>query len=448
MRCFLQTNGSKRVRMFTLFCLMLISQSAFSNSKYYYFYTEFHPYPSGKGKIYVSTDNKINPDTISNWKDELEIQECLWTIGGQDYYMYGKPVGDYIVAGLSTGKRADELSDWAPTTDEDGNVVLSQNTYPYRYTPTSSISDNDSLTCVSKAPMFPTHCAYLVFTKVSAKVANGYDRFGSAKCSKIVNDTGDQVILEATPADERCHFSYWQRNSDGAKVETNPLTVDVQNSDIYSAYFSCDSATVVNQPEGGYMIWYNENSSTITGPGTAVSYSFAQDSLKQTDNNVWYVGKKANTGGSLYTATPQILYVEGEVFICNTPQYNSVYNLSKPLAQWSGENGLSASEISDGLSYYVVDIDNKCFVKTDVSTGIASKTMFLALSESTFDGNVPEKIYWSVEDASAATGISKTEISNELHQGRIYTINGLEVKSLGRDGIYIIDGKKIIHKNK
>lgn len=448
MRYFLQNFVFKRGRYLSLFCLILFSLSAYSNSEYYYFFTEFHTYPSGKGKIYVSDDKSIDPSTITDWKDEMEIEECSWSIGGKDYYVYGKS-DDYFITGVAEGTRPDETSDWTPKTDENGNIVIKNQDTPPRYSPSSNIHDKDSLTCVSKAPMFPTHCAYLLFTRVAAKVATGYKNFGSVTCSKVINDTGDNITLEAVPADERCHFTHWVRKSDGGKVETNPLPVTVSGKEEYTAYFSCDSATVINEPNGGFMIWYSENSNTITGPGVAISYSFAQDSLKQADNNAWYVGKRTNTGSSLYTATPQILYVEGEVFVCNTPQYNEAYNLSKPLAQWSGESGVPASEISEGLVYYAVDIENNCFVKlSDVSSGIAPKTMYLALSESMFEGNVPEKIYWSAEDASTATGISTVDVKAAARLGRIYNINGIKVKSLGRDGIYIIDGKKVIHKNK
>ena len=96
-----------------------------------------------------------------------------------------------------------------------------------------------------------------------------------------------------------------------------------------------------------------------------------------------------------------------------------------------------------------MDLEEKCFkLQNDVSEGIPAKTMYLYQSKSTFGDNIPEKIYWSLEDAVSATGINAVEIENAMKTGRIYNINGIQVKSLGRDGIYIIDGKKYMHKNK
>lgn len=439
--------NKSRIAVLVGFILMSLSVHA-GNNEYYYLFTEFHPYPTGAGKIYVSKTKEVDADTISTWNDSFVIEECKYCMGGADYYLFGKPEGDYVIAGVSTGKRADELSDWGPTVNDNGDVVISNQENPFRYTPTSSIHDKDSMTCVSMAPMFPTHCAYLVFTKVAAKVAEGYKNFGSVTCSKVANETGDKISIEAKPADERCHFTHWVKKSNGEKLESNPLDIEVGGSEEYYAYFSCDSATVINEPDGKYMLWYSNNSSTITGPGSAESYSFAQDSLGHTENGGWFVEKKVNTNDNLYTSCPLILYVKGEVFVCSTPQYNSIYNLAKPLAQWSGDNGVSAQDISNDMLYYVVDIEGRCFNQlTDLTGGIAAKTMYLALSKSTFDTEVPAKIYWSREDASTASGITSTEMDKAMKNGKIYNINGMEVKSVGRNGIYIIDGKKVIQRN-
>ena len=43
--------------------------------------------------------------------------------------------------------------------------------------------------------------------------------------------------------------------------------------------------------------------------------------------------------------------------------------------------------------------------------------------------------------------ICPRSISFSLEDGKIYNINGMEVKSVGRNGIYIIDGKKVIQRN-
>ena len=40
-----------------------------ADNKFYYFYDEFHAYPSGAGKIYVHKDKLDDPSEITEWDE-------------------------------------------------------------------------------------------------------------------------------------------------------------------------------------------------------------------------------------------------------------------------------------------------------------------------------------------------------------------------------------------
>lgn len=439
------TAKSKALLFGVMFCFAL---GANATSTYYYFFDEFHPYPTGAGKIYVSGDKTLDESTITEWTEYHEESFCEYGIGGHDFYIYTQPAEGWLALGVSTGTRVDELSDWEPTTDEEGNEVISNQETPFRFTPTSNIKDNDSLTCVSMAPMFPDACAFLVFTHVAPRVAAGQKSFGSATASKTVNYVGDNIQLKATPADERCHFSKWVRKSDGKEFLDNPLFVDVTGAEEYFAYFDCDSATVLSSKEGEYFVWYDDDSHTVTTSDETTIYAFSNDGLQVTDEGNFYVEPRTNST-TFYAGAPMVVYVKGDAYACRTPQFNSFYSLTNPLALWSGEEGLASSEIDPVNSYFVVNAEKQQFVLLDdVSAGIAPKTMYLALPTlSNFGEDVPSIIYWSKEAASA-DGISQVEIEKAEQTGKVYNINGVRIESLGRNGIYIIDGKKYVNKSR
>ncbi len=438
------TQMKSRILLLGCFCLFALGASA--NQHFYYFYDEFHPYPTGAGKIYVSNSKNEDTSAITDWTESYETQFCEYGLGGHDFYLYPKASEGWIPLGVAKGARSAEGEEWYPETDENGNIIISNQETPFRHSPTSTIYDDDSLTAVAKAPMFPEACGFLVYTHVATRVADGYKSFGKTATSKTVNNVGDEIQLIATPADERCHFTHWVRKSDGEKITDNPLSLTVNGAEEYEAYFSCDSAVVFDEPEGKYILWYNDNAHTITGSGTIEAYSFRSDSLKsnENDNNYWYVGKHSSTG-STYTQCPEILYVKGLAFLCETPQYNSYYNQTNPLAKWSGDDGIAASDIEDGLNYYILDLENMCFNKADASAGIPAKTMYFSLPSSTFSDNVPQTIYMTAK-AAEETGISAAEINRAVNDNKIYDLNGIQLKSIGRDGIYIINGKKYLKK--
>ena len=86
-----------------------------------------------------------------------------------------------------------------------------------------------------------------------------------------------------------------------------------------------------------------------------------------------------------------------------------------------------------------------CFNKADASAGIPAKTMYFSLPSSTFSDNVPQTIYMTAK-AAEETGISAAEINRAVNDNKIYDLNGIQLKSIGRDGIYIINGKKYLKK--
>lgn len=442
------TSRVVRGRLALVAAMLTASLGASAGSqKFYNFYDEFHAYPTGAGKIYVSTSNSVDTSTLAeaDWSADAEQQFCKYGLSGCDFYIYTKPADGWIAVGVSTGVREDENSDWHPTTDSLGNVVIGNVESPLRYTPVASTGDADSLTAVSQAPMFPEACAYAVFTHVAPRVAEGQTPMGSVATDKTVNLVGDNIKLTATPKDARCHFAYWTRKSDGATYTDNPLQVNVSGADEYVVNFTCDSAMVLNYPEGKYIIWKHDSAYTFTHDGTATAYSFVKDSLKTTDSGMYYIGKKPNTS-VLSVGAPLAFYIKGTAYAFCTPGYNSWYSISNSLASWSGEDGVAAADINSESHYYVADVDNECFsLLADTGNGIPARTVYLTLTaDNITTPTVPQKIYWSEEAAMSPTGIKNVGTGVRVADGKIYTIGGVEVRSMGH-GIYVINGKKVIN---
>lgn len=55
----------------------------------------------------------------------------------------------------------------------------------------------------------------------------------------------------------------------------------------------------------------------------------------------------------------------------------------------------------------------------------------------------PQKVYWTVDPNAVETAIQNVE--NNAAQ-RIYTVNGVEVQSMNKSGIYVVNGKKVMVK--
>ena len=200
-------------REFTLVCrrlaLALIAVLSFAanadaGSTWYAYYTRLVAYPTGQGKVYASTNySDPNAKDQANYGDEQELKFTA-TIGS--FTAFASAANGYKLAGFSQAK-----------TDENGEFVFSDSiistSCPASLTASSSYTDNptddqsvtsDSSYVSTLMPLDPETQFYALFTKVTVDYAAGQSSLGTLSISKVCNDTGDEITLKATPANDQC----------------------------------------------------------------------------------------------------------------------------------------------------------------------------------------------------------------------------------------------------
>lgn len=446
--------------MFMLVAMAFISNTAMANDDVYaWFYTEFHTYPTGAGKIYVDDSNSLKNEDITDWTEECEKKSFgFCQINSHDYYVYTQGNDGRTCVGLAEGVRADEYSDWELPYDEAGNVVFhnqANQTYPWRYYYASQEKDKDETTAQGMEPLFPTHCCFAVFSCVGARFAKGHKSFAKdVTCFPAVNDLGDNITLTATPADERCHFAYWKNEATGQTYTDNPLNTVVTEPTSYVAYFECDSAIVLSNPgETKTYVWYHPDyCNTYETEGSsyeawALTEPNFNDSIDVNDPSKRLTYVEAVAIDRCYPAAPTIITVKNEAIIVPSPNLNGFSQLHDPFLFWSGEQGLSGDQMNETGMYYLVDTDNmRLYLTTEKS--IAPNTAYAAIyaDQLAAEGlEAPQYIYFSEEAAKAGEGTGITVVENRENDGQIYNLGGMRMTNAGK-GIYILNGKKYINK--
>ncbi len=424
-----------------------------TDNKFYYFYDEFHAYPSGAGKIYVSKDKVEEPSEITEWDEYQEATYVGSQISAADFYCYTKPANGWIQYGVVEGVRESEDDDWMPETDENGSLVIKNMESVLRYTASSTYSADDEASCIANAPLFPEHCCFVVFSHVVPRLGVGMKNLGSVTSSKSVNDIGDEVQLTATPKDNTSTFLYWKRKSDGKKFTDNPLTLTVEKAEEYVAYFQTDNTTFYDCPEGEYILWYSPDYAAIYfGENEYNTHTFKVEEYKNTEDGIGYFSSTAGSSGSdnLIPGIPQILWLKGEALVIPQPSLNALYVGVVSCMQYA-EESLQVSELPVGYVYYNVNMKERCFTLMPASqTVIPAGSFYLQIDEG-YMWNAPEKdpvIYWDEEAAlkneykgeDNEDGLKKVELDKAVTG--VYNLGGIPLKAIPSRGIYIIDGKK------
>ena len=424
-----------------------------ADNKFYYFYDEFHAYPSGAGKIYVQKDKLEDPSEITEWDEYQEATYVGSQISSADFYCYTQPSNGWIQYGVVEGVRESEDDDWQPETDENGNLVIKNDESVLRYTASSTFSADDEATCIANAPLLPEHCCFVVFSHVVPRLGAGMKNLGTISSSKSINDIGDDVQLTATPKKDNITFAYWKRKSDGQKFTDNPLSVKVEKAEEYVAYFQADSVTYFNCPDGEYILWYNKDyAGFYFGESEYNCRAFQEKEYANTEQGVGFFTNTTGSSGSasLYPGIPQIIYLKGEATAITDPALNVWYGSTVSCMQYT-EESLQVSELPVGFVYYNVNMKERCFTLMPASqTEIPAGSYYLKLDEA-YMWNAPEKdpvIYWDEEAAlkneykggDDEDGLTKVELEKAV--SGVYNLGGIPLKAIPSRGIYIIDGKK------
>ena len=454
---------------FMLFAALSLSAFAEGDGKYYWFYDKVEAAPTGKGVVYAS--DGVEPTSDSDYAASKEVKFNATGFPDGYLYVWAKPAAGYQFVGWFSIDEDmtinDVTMDYLLSSDQE--AALSVN---------ATQSSDDDVT--EHYGFEPDATYYGVFAKVKAEVAQGLEEAGTVAISKVMNDTNDEVTIEATPADEGIEFAYWL-DSKGNKITQNPYKAKVTDVETYTAYFKGDKILELDFGEGKY-IPFSASLSCLLGnlEGYRIvtaSHTFADEAgnnieFDETENawGYWDIKTEYNSETDTYDeVSREFVKYTGEV-----PTFDSSYEvqpfgynynatdgvilygtgkhflvlyedpISKPwdnaLLVGTSDGARDLSPLSpydiDGtpLNYYV--FDGQDFVKT--KTGVVPQNQcYLVL-----DGNqypLPEKIIFASSDA---VGVEAVPAAQPVQFKGIYTIDGKQVTAPVK-GLNIIDGRKV-----
>lgn len=434
------THNSVRRMLFVALTVLSFATQANAGSTWYAYYTKLTAYPTGKGQVYADVNSV---EQVSNWQNEQELQ---FTATSGNFYGYAQPAIGYKLAGFSKA-----------TTDETGRLVFSDviigTDNPSYIETNSSYTDNptgdtsitsDSATVSAMMPLEPETGFYALFTKATVGYAMGQNALGTLAISKVCNDTGDKVTITATPADDKCQFTEWTLN--GKTVSTDAsYSFTVADTATYTAHFTSEYAETIDFGSGKWIYWYLDSAYTSI-PKNVHTYSFYSDSISIKSANGQ--DNKVQTLESSYNipaANGYFVYGTGEAtFVKTNDEYPMEDQTS--LNRWSFK-GVNTDTLDIQHAYYLFDTEAQVLNLQSKGTMIPAGVVYVAVPDTVYTKagltTAPNTIY-----LNAPTGIENIKAIQIKGLGKVYSINGMEQKSIDRNGLYIIDGKKVFYRKK
>lgn len=455
---------------FMLFAILSISAFADVDENYYWFYDKVEAAPTGKGVVYAS---EIDEAPVSD-SDYAATKEVKFNIQGYSFgslYVWAKPAAGYQFVGWFTPEEDVTVNDltMAYLTDAAPVTVLNVNA--------AQSSDNDQTEYYG---FEPDATYYGLFAKVKVQTAKGLETAGTVEISKVANDTGDEVTIDATPADEGIEFAYWM-DSKGNKITSNPYKFKVTDIETYTAYFKGDKVLELDFGEGKYIPFSNALSASIGDLQgyriTAVKKSFYDEegneiTFDETENawGWWDIQEEYDADSDTYVEVSR----EFKKYTGEIPSFDSTYEVTSFGYNYIGTDGVilygegkhyvvlyedeyatpwqdsflvgtSAGSIDLGslspfdddgkpITYYV--FDGQDFVKA-ITGVVAQNECFLVLDGS--QNPLPEKIVFA---SSEVVDIDAVEALPAPQFNGIYTIDGKQVVAPVK-GINIIGNRKV-----
>lgn len=447
------TSISKRLAILSL--TAVASLGAFAEDDGYYGYRyKAMPLPAGAGKIYNDESNDdLELSDITDWTDEVNKTGASSSLLGWSYfYTYAKPNDGWLYSGIASGVK-DADGNWSVLRDEDGVIKISETNNPgaqyVAFHGEMRTSEEDALKDI---PETPDTVSYILFCRVRPDFASGHDNAGKVYTDNPTNDFGETVTLTAQPTLENGKFLYWTKNDkeNGEQITDNPLTINVHETATYYAHFTGDNCIQMKGDEG-WMIWYNQYTYLMgSTDGTSRCYRFGASKFNDTKNDdgtrLTYITPEEGDY-SMYGTVPHFLHVtEPVLLVTNLKTPSSIITKEFKGSGWTGNTGIDTDTIEAENYYYLADIESLSFKRCKDFVLPANK-MYLAIEQKNFleDEDVPEVIYISEKAALDATGIDEVEFKKAVDNAKVYNIQGMEVKSLGK-GIYILNGKKYVNK--
>ena len=370
-----------------LFVALGVSAWAEGDGNYYYFYDEVKATPTGKGVIYATDpDNSYAEPTNEDYVSETEVKHMVAGFPTSSIYVWAKPADGYQFAGwydANNEKVASGMNSSISVSTEQvtESEPLSEDDYNYGFEPDATY--------------------YGVFSKVVVDYAAGQDDqelVGTLAISKLANDTGDNITITATPANDNVKFDYWT-DSKGNKITDNPYSFTVSGVETYTAHFSGDNIITFDFGEGGKYIPFSSSLSGKMGSGmTAYRVVPVTNTFEDAEGNVISFDQTENAWGysieeyddNWNLISSEFVKYEGEI-----PTFEKSYELSSYSAYTAGEGVLLTGKGEQSLVLYEAEyaypVDNFLVGTVDGAVNIqdlpATDEEGNALNYYTFDGS-------------------------------------------------------------
>lgn len=427
-----QTQKKSIMRKFTIkrackrLCAFAASTFVFANSfagemMYHYFWAKMETLPTGKGLIYCDTLDTQEPENYLERQDYKFMRQVLDQQPTTTFTAWVKPADGYLFAGWS--------ADGETLVSYDGS--LKQWLSLLSKTP----GQENGLDVPSFYPLEPDSVYYAMFAKVVTRYVPGEEALGTVENSKLLNDTGDKVTLTAKPSAPYNRFAFW-KNGKGEQFKDNPLTLTVSEADNITVYFDSDSTRRFSFPEdGGYVLFSSSHAAYLAGDmeGCVVT----PDSV--TDGDV----RLTRYGFSVNANEGYLLYGKGE---CTITFYDDPYEWfdEENILMSSGESGKTIDGSEADKKYYL--FRDGVFVLAKEGDFVEPNSAYLAIPDSC--GVTAETL--TIDGGSLDTGIRGTEAARpaQLHASGTYDLAGRRTATPDKNGIYIVDGKKVLYRKR
>ena len=216
----------------------LMLTGSLQSSAYNNLYLRAEAYPTGAGRVYVSTYISDYEDGDADFQPVSEVKQARQT---SDAFIWTEAAEGYLLAGYArdngNGKYDNGVDQQVRVNPATGafTAILDPEQYDGNGNTSQGLVDAENALAEMTEP---TDHIFAVFTKGDvAFVAEGCEDMGTVTSSRLDNSVGESVTFTAK-ADKNTHFTGWT-DAAGTVVDTHhAVTVTVAGGATYYAHFA------------------------------------------------------------------------------------------------------------------------------------------------------------------------------------------------------------------
>ena len=449
------TSMSRRFLMAAVLTLTSALTALAGGDDWYAYKVQVEAYPTGAGVVYADT-TEVTDESSIEYAASLDLE---WTTKNTNCFGYAQAADGWQFIGFvkdtldANGDvvRLDEVTNapgewtsyiWLDLDNGIGSKHFDEEAQ-------QEVSD-DSLTVAGLMPLDPNNYFRALFTHVAVQVNPEQTNMGTVSIDKLVNNIGDQVTLTATPASEFNSFVSWTLDDEVVSTEAT-LQVTVSGVANYVANFSDSRTLTLHFPDaGGFLEWYAPYDFALHYLADAYSPTI----YDETSNNLLITSEDATSlnivtsGYQVSGKIPSILYGFGDVTISpSSADEADDLMYGSTLFKWSGAEGINVADLDqENDKYYTFDASGVFTLITEGS--IEANRLYMQLPDSMIAVGAPQPqiIYLNEEVATGIKAVPAAKAGNA--QVGIFDLNGRRLDAIREEGIYILDGKKVIYRKK